>query len=106
MTVAPRSAAQAATSSSSHTTATGSGAQARHDVCRHGADEPIRFGFGEDPTEASLGLVEGLDGYQDDLGPEAHVRVGRVRRAYALDTDDSVRVTRRARRGAGRSLLA
>jgi len=33
------------------------------DVCRHRADETFPLGFGEDPIEASLRLVEGLDGY-------------------------------------------
>ena len=45
----------------------------RHDMCRHGPDELYAFGIGEGRSQPSLGLVEGFDRDQDDLGPQLDV---------------------------------
>ena len=42
----------------------------RHDVRGHGADERDALAIGQGGPEPPLGLVEGLDRDQDDLGPQ------------------------------------
>ena len=42
----------------------------RHHMGRHGADQGDAFGICQRGTESLLGLVERLDGDEDDLGPQ------------------------------------